>query len=289
MPAWYEISTGTRSQLKIHPSRLVLFRGNPIPDDRYGLAYIERGWGDSVLLSVVEAIKNADATVANVASLVFEAKINVFRIPNLMECLGDPKQRAQMQERFRLAAVMKGINGDLILDKEEEFEQRTANFGSLPDIMDRMLQIVSGAADIPATRLLSQAPAGMSATGESDTRNYYDRLSSMQTLDMDPAMAALNECLIRSALGSRPPEVHYNWRPLWQPTAKEHAEIGKLTAETIKTIADTRLINDDALSQAAANMLIESGVMPGLEAAIEEFGIEPEEEELPEVTPTVIP
>lgn len=51
-------------------------------------------------------------------------------------------------------------------------------FDSVRAWLDRFLQIVSGAADIPAIRLLSQSPAGMNATGESDLRNYYDRLSA---------------------------------------------------------------------------------------------------------------
>ena len=38
------------------------------------------------------------------------------------------------------------------------------------------LQVAAGAADIPVTRLLGQSPAGLSATGESDTRNYYDMI-----------------------------------------------------------------------------------------------------------------
>jgi uncharacterized protein len=40
-------------------------------------------------------------------------------------------------------------------------------------------KIVSGAADIPVTRLLGQSPAGMNATGTSDMKNYHDRIQSI--------------------------------------------------------------------------------------------------------------
>src|SRR5690606_6151383 len=106
-------------------------------------------------------------------------------------------------------------------------------------------QLVSGAADIPITRFLGQSPGGMQSTGESDIRNYYDRIKAGQELEMRPAMAVLDECLIRSALGSRPADLFYTWRSLWQSSEKERADIGKTTADTIKTLSDTKLIPED--------------------------------------------
>ena len=113
-----------------------------------------------------------------------------------------------------LAATAKGVKGDLFLDKEEEFEQKTAIFGTFPEVLMAFLQIVSGAADIPAARLLGQSPAGMNATGESDLRNYYDRLQAMQEVEMTPAMMRLDECIIRSGTGLRDDDIYYEWAPL---------------------------------------------------------------------------
>ena len=117
----------------------------------------------------------------------------------------------------------------------------------------------------------------MSATGESDLRNYYDRIKAAQSLEMEPALAVLDECLIRSALGSRPPEVDYDWCSLWQVSEKERADIGKVKADTIKTLRDTGIIPAEPLSEAAIEMLDQDGVLPGIQAAVEEyFGEHPE-------------
>lgn len=266
------------SAIDIHPSRLVIFIGAEHPDPELAMGN-EFGWGDSVLQAVFEAIKQSDATMANTASLVFEAKVDVIKIPDFMQQLQDPGFEKRVLERIRLAATAKGINGALLLDKDEEYETKTASFGGLPDIIDRFLQAVSGAADIPATRLLGQAPSGMNATGDSDLRNYYDRIQAIQELEMCPAMQLLDECLLRSALGSRPAEIHYIWKPLWQPTATEQSEINKRTAETVQILGNTKLWNEDALSKAATTMLVEQSVLPGLEAAIKEFGGDLSEEE----------
>lgn len=274
------------SQLEIHPSRLVIFNGAEHPDPDLAPANIF-GWGDSVLQAIFEAIKQSDSTMANVASLVFEAKVDVIRIPDFMQSLQDDAYRKQVLERITLAATAKGINGTLLLDREEEYETKSASFGTLPDIIDRFLQAVSGAADIPATRLLGQSPSGLNSTGEADLRNYYDRIQALQELDITPALKLLDDCLIRSALGSRPAQIHYVWNPLWQPTAKERSEISKQTAETVKILGETKLWPEDALSKAATTLLVEQSVLPGLEAAVAEFGSDlPDEEELDDVPAT---
>ncbi|MDM9601348.1 DUF1073 domain-containing protein [Pseudomonas shirazica] len=273
------------SAIDIHPSRLVIFIGAEHPDPELAVGN-EFGWGDSVLQAVFEAIKQSDGTMANTASLVFEAKVDVIKIPDFMQQLQDPGFEKRVLERIRLAAMAKGINGALLLDGEEEYETKSASFSGLPDIIDRFLQGVSGAADIPATRLLGQAPSGLNATGDSDLRNYYDRIQAIQELDICPALQLLDDCLIRSALGSRPAEIHYIWNPLWQPTATERSEINKRTADTIKVLVDTKLWPEEALSKAATTMLVEQSVLPGLEAALDEFGRElPEEEEGEDVPP----
>lgn len=269
-PGYYEV-TGRAEMVRIHPSRLAVFLGAPHADDLIAQS-INQGWGDSVLEAVYTAVRNADATAANIASLVFEANVDVFRVPDFMASLSDQEYRNRLMERFTLAATAKGVNKALILDKEEEYDRKQISFAQLPEVMQTFLQMVSGAADIPVTRLLGQSPAGMSATGESDMLNYYDLVSSIQSLEMTPALYRLDECLIRSALGSRPPEIFYSWAPLKQMTEKELAEIGKVNAEAASTLNQTGLFTADELRTVVGNQLVESGFYPGLDQAMAETG-----------------
>lgn len=261
------------STVEIHPSRLVIFVGVPHPDSELAVG-TGFGWGDSVLLSAMPAVRHYDETVANVVSLVYEAKIDVINIPNLMSSMQDKNYERLLLERLRLAATAKGINGTLILDGQETHSSKSASFGNLPEVIAKTEQGVAGAFDIPGTRMFGQSSTGLGANGEENTRNYYDNVASRQKLEIKPAMSVLDEGLIRSALGSRPKEVHYTWAPLWQATAKERADIGKTTADTIKALKDSGLFPEDALSTAAVNLLVELSVLPGLEAAIEQFGAE---------------
>lgn len=271
-PAYYEV-TGSSAQsfVRIHPSRFAIFVGANQGDSLLS-GGVNQGWGDSVLEAMYSAMKNADATAANIASLVFEANVDVFRIPEFMNSLADPAYSARLIDRFILAATAKGINRALILDKEEEYERKTISFATLPDVMQSFIQQFCGAADIPMTRFLGTAPSGLGSNGDHSMANYHDRIASMQTLEMTPALYRLDECLIRSALGTRPPEVFYTWSPLEQMSEKEQAEIGKLNAETAEILTRTGLFTSEEMRTVVGNQLVESSYYPGLDQAMEATG-----------------
>lgn len=262
LPASYQVTNG-RTFADIHPSRLVLQIGEPHPDP-WNVIGGHVGWGDSVLQACFSAIQNADSTAANIASLVFEANVDVFAVPNLMEHMSNQKYRDKLLERFTLAAMGKSVTKSLIRDTEEEYERKQVAFSALPDVLQQFLIIVSGAADIPLTRLLGQSPSGLSSTGEHDMKNYYDRVTSIQSLEIQPALHRLDECLIRSALGNRPEELFYTWTPLEQMSEKEQADIGKVHAETAEVLSRTGLFMSEELREVVGNQLVESGLYPGL-------------------------
>ena len=76
-----------------------------------------------------------------------------------------------------------------------------------------VLQVAAGAADIPVTRLLGQSPAGLSATGESDTRNYYDMIAARQEVELRPRLERLDRLVLHSA-GVDPEALTFEFRPL---------------------------------------------------------------------------
>lgn len=269
-PEFYELSSPRSGSVKLHASRLVVLSGAEIPDSTQRIG----GWGDSVLQSAMDAIMQADSAHANVSSLIFEAKVDVFRFQGLMEQLGAGGDD-QLIQRLSAQALMKGINGAVVLDKEDEYDQKNASFGALPELIDRFMNNVSGACRIPVTRLFGRSSVGLSGSGDGDERVYFDHIQHLQTTQLEPALSLLDECIIWSALKSRPREVFYTWRPLRQLTEQDRADIFSKTASAARAIAGAtagEIIPLDALSDALVNGLVENGVLPGLEAKIAEYG-----------------
>lgn len=265
-PQYYTRTAIGQSSLKIHPSRVIRFLGNEILDLK-----LANGWGDSVLQVVADAVRAA-GTVTNVtAQLVQESKNDIVKIPEMSERIKNADYEERLRKRFALANLMRSAYSILLIDKEEEWNRLQANFAGLPDVLRMYMLIASGAADIPATRMLGQSPQGLSSTGESDIRNYYDRVSDEQRNEIQPAITPLDEILIRSALGARPDDIFYEWNSLWQLTDKEKMELEKNKADIYKIDVDSGLMDPVVLKKARENQLIESGLYPGLEGILEQY------------------
>jgi len=260
-----------RGGIRCHPSRLVLFHGQE-PMYQFGMD-ANPGFGDSVLRGGLRAVQDVDAVAANILSLVYEAKVDVFKIPDLMANLArrGPEYSAEIIKRVTLAATAKGINGALLMDSLEQYEQKSASFSGLDALAFFFMQLCSAAHGYPMTLLFGMSAGGLNATGDVDIRGYYDAVKVEQSLQMEPAMQILDECLIRSALGDRPDDVHFNWRPLWQPTAKERAENADKIASAGQKLKDMDALSPEALSRAMVIALTETGAFPGLESAADEF------------------
>lgn len=276
-PEFWQMAGGNGSQLIIHPSRVIKFVGNPVPDPQLAA---EPWWGDSILDSVDDAIKQVGLTFQGVASMVNEAKLDVIKVPGMMKGIVDKNYTEILTKRFTLANQLKSMVNALVIDSLEDFQTKQLSFTNLPEIMDRYLQAVSGAVDIPTTRFLGQSPQGMNSTGDGDYRNYLDRISAGQTLDLQPALKNLDECLIRSATGGRDPAIYYEWAPLWHLSEKEQTDIAKTRADTAKIYRDMDVIPGDAFAKAVVNRLVEDGTFPGLESALEESPIKVGEDQL---------
>jgi phage-related protein (TIGR01555 family) len=236
--------------------------------------------------------------VANVASLVYESRVDVITIPGLADLLSEPETEELLLRRFALMARMKGNNGLVMLngtttpgDPSEEWQQKNATFTTLPDIITKAQEEVSAAARIPRAILFGTGAGGLGATGDLELSAYYDHVNSLQTNAIEPAISILDECLIRDALGNRPAEVWYKWASLWQMSDKELAELADKFAGAFEKIARSGILPAEVMTQSVVNRFTESGILPGLEGdynewvaagGMEELGEEDDDEDNPD-------
>ena len=123
------------------------------------------------------------------------------------------------------------------------------------------LQVAAGAADIPVTRLLGQSPAGLSATGDSDTRNYYDMIAARQAIDLRPQLERLDRVLLASA-GVAPGALRFEFRPLWQMDAAAKAAVALQKAQATQIYAGLGLWPTEVMAGLAAGQLAEDRTYP---------------------------
>lgn len=218
-PEFYKLKLDGKSTQRIHHTRLY----------KFGHADVVNEEPVSILQEVYEDLLDHAAVKKASASLVHESKIDVIRTPGLVD-----KIKADMQavaERFLSVGLLKGLNGMIVLDAEEEYDSKSYSFGGLPDLMREFSIQAAGAADMPYTILFGQSPAGMNATGEHDTRNYYDSIATKQTWSLKPFMMKLLRVIVQTTFGRQIPSLDVVFNPLWQLDAKVRSEVEKSNAE----------------------------------------------------------
>lgn len=267
-PAWYDLLGGDTQLLQIHPSRIVHLVGRK----RKSYNTIGGRMGQSVLAPIMDSLKGFDAVMANVADMTMEAKVDVMKIQGLMQKVTDPNELAALQAKLQLAMYTKGTNGALILDMDdEEWQQKTMSFATLPDIIDRFQMAASGDAKVPRSRLFGVQTGGLGDAGKSDTQDYYDGIKAMQENEIQPALSVLDKMIVKTALKSVPPEVHYNWRSLYQTEPKTLQEIGEKITKRYVDLVNAGIYPEELAFEQVTTELVESGVAPGLEQAAEKY------------------
>ena len=265
-PRYFRLS-GSARQIDIHPSRVVCFKGLPIPAIRTA-TWEDRFWGMSVVEAVDEAVQQATTACAGFASLIDEAKIDVFRFDKMAETLALPNGEATIVKRVELTNTGKSVHRAVILDKEDEWEQRQLSLAGVRDVIITYDARVAGAADIPATRLFGKAPDGMNATGEGDLANYFQSIGAKQDMQLRPAMQQLDAVVLPSA--GVPADLPWTFSTLMVLTEAQAAEIELKEAQALEKYVGLAVVPESALAKTVQNRMIESGRFPGLKKNIED-------------------
>lgn len=259
-----EIRVNTPARPLIHPTRLIIFKGQLSPGI-YMTTQEDKFWGDSIVQVVNEAVQNATTATSGFASLIDEAKVDVFTMPGMYETLAQPGGEARFMAALQATATGKSLHRMLALGEGETWETRELQFAGAKDLILTYLGIVAGAADIPATRLLGKSPDGMNATGESDLANYDQMIGAKQEADLRPALERLDKVLLPSA--GVDPDLPWSFSPLRVLSEKDQAEIESKEADTLSKLANTGLFSDVALEEAFSNRMTESQRWPGYKEA----------------------
>ncbi len=245
-PEFYTIRGGS---MQVHWTHFARFDGERLP--RRWMEQTQ-GWGDSVLRKCIDDVADMVAAKDGIAELMQEANIDVIKREGLTDELATDQDDAII-DRYALFSMMKSNIQMALLDENETLERQTLNLSGVAPIIEQFMTWISGAADIPVTRMFGTSAKGMNATGEGDDRNYNNSIRAGQRAYLSQPMRTLDEVLVRSALGSFPSDFDYVWNPLSLPNALEIAQANKLNADT-------------SLAYLQANIVQRSQVMRELQA-----------------------
>lgn len=239
-PTLYEVTQvnrngtmGTRTGVLVHASRLIVFPG-ALTAKTQGASVT--GWDDSVLEAAHTALKQQATAWQSVVHLISDASQGVLKISNLVDLIATNGKEA-LRARIEMMDLARSVCRSILVDADREsFERVATSFAGLPEMMDRLMMRVASAAEQPITKLYGRSPAGLNATGESDTRGWYDIVDDGQTDVLKPRLERQLRILMLAKDSPTGGVVPERWSiefvPLWQPTDKERADTLKVKADT---------------------------------------------------------
>ena len=251
LPVSYTVSLDTEdfSTVTLHHSRVLRFVGRELPRQE---TVREQYWGASEMEHIQDELLRRSAASANIAQLIFQANITTLKMSDFGDLLGfgTEEQRANLEYAMGLENRFRTSFGIQLLSRDDSLENHVYSFAGLSEIYEQFMMDMAGAAEIPATRLFGRSPQGMNATGESDLRNYYDMIASLQERQLRPALEKLLPVMAVSCWGYIPEDLEFVFEPASTASPLERAELAeKLTSPVIAAFSAGLLTREEALEE----------------------------------------
>lgn len=231
---------------KIHHSRMLRFDSVKLPFDEFRR---NNYFSDSVLSRLYDPILNFTTTCNGAATMVYETNVDVIKVKGLMGYLQTAEGENLLRKRFALAKLLKSFNNLTLLDSEEDFDVKSNTFAGLKDLLYAQALFISGASDVPATRMLGSSASGLNATGEGDLKNYYDTVRSKQISDYQPKLSYFDRIMAKSLGMSDDIDLSFEFRSLFQVTPKEKAETELIQAQRDSIYLDRSIIKESTVAK----------------------------------------
>jgi phage-related protein (TIGR01555 family) len=240
---YFEVRLLNGDQIKVHRSRCLVFKGSKSSDyERVDLQYLY--WGLSIFQKIYDSLNYFETSFQSVVNVMQEFNIGKYTLKNLASLLAanDQASLEKIFTRIDIINVSKSVLNAVLLGEGEEFTTENSSLSGVPEVLDRMMMHLSSVARIPVTKLFGRSAAGMNATGEGDTRDYYDDVHNTQELWLRPRHQKLVNYIAGYVYPNSTDDYTITYNSLWEPTEKEKAETNKINADSDALYIDRSVV-----------------------------------------------
>jgi uncharacterized protein len=243
-PKFYDVVADSMAlkRQRIHYSRVLRIDGVDLP---YWQKISENLWGQSVIERLFDRLLAFDSTTQGAAQLVYKAHLRTLKVDKLREiiALGGPAFEGLIKQ-IEMIRRYQSNEGLTLLDASDEFQVDQYTFAGLDDVMLQMAQQLSGAAEIPLTRLFGQSPAGLNATGDGEMKQYHESINTKQERRLRMPLTRLIEVVARSVFGHAMPKGwSFTFNSLQRMSDTEKSVIATATTQAVLEAFDSGVID----------------------------------------------
>lgn len=265
LPEYYDINSGEGSQIvaRVHHSRVVRFTGRELP---YLEKIAELYWGESEVEPIYDDIVLYDNIMHNMGNLTFRANIDTMEVQNLDQLfsVNSKEQQKRFWDVMQAQSVAQSNFGTRLVNKGDQVTNTQYTFTGWNYVTEAAQLNLCAKTHIPMTKLFGRAPAGLSATGEGDMKNYYDIVDGEREAKLRPALERVLPILCMSAWGEVPEDLSITFPPLWTPNATEIAQIAKMKADTVIAAFQSGLLDVGGAQKELQGLAEETGMFDAI-------------------------
>lgn len=245
----YMISPVSGAPYVVHESRCIVVDGIGVPDrvreqnDGWGASKIQQCYDQLVRLGMSHVWGNA---------LLERAQQAVHGIEGLTNILRSPGGENLIRQRIDLVDMARSINNTVVIDGTESYDIKSTSFAGVTDIMDRISGALCAVTGMPETLLFGKQQKGLNNSGQGDLENWYANIKQQQ----ETVLLKVIDRIVTIALKANnqyTEDYLIEFCPLWMPSEKENAEVGKLKAESAKIYVELGALDPSELRKSISD------------------------------------
>lgn len=207
----------------VHKSRVIILKGKEIPPLYRSIG---RGWGMSILEPLVRTLNKGVKNENVIFELLDESKMDVFSFYGLNDALQDENATDMISKRVQYASMVKNYMKALLLDSEDQYQQKQIHFNGLADLKVDSRVDMAADARITMNKLYGTSPAGFNS-GEADRETYADTVEAEIRIPSEAGVIKILEVVGRKVL-EKTLDFDIEWKPLIRTTEYEVEKIKTL-------------------------------------------------------------
>lgn len=228
----------------LHKTNVIKINGKEAPSllrGQFG------GWGVSEMERIVRPYNQYMKQQNVVYEILDEAKIDVYKINGFNSAMSTPNGPAQTAKRIQIANSLKNFENAVVLDMEDEYEQKSYSFGGLPEVLKDIRIGLACETRFPMAKLFGLSAAGFNS-GEDDIENYNAMIETEIRSKIKGGLVDMLKVCCQKLFGFVPQSIDFDWKPLRVMTNKEESDIKTQELDRILAVKTAGIASDETIA-----------------------------------------
>lgn len=251
---WRFADTYSFYGIPMDKSRVLTLGGKEMP---WVIARQLSGWGASVIARMVEDFNLFLRTRNVLYEILNEAKLDVYKFEGFKEQLATAQGEADTQRRVAIMNSIKNYHQALMLDKNDDYEQKQLTFSGLSEVMKENRVGLAAALRMPMTKLWGLSASGFNS-GEDDIENYNAMVESEIRTPARPFIHDILKLGMMAIWGRDDAHIEIEYPPLRVMGADEEEKVRTSKQNRIVQLLEIGMIDD----KTAAAWLLREKLVP---------------------------